>query len=438
MHMRKPQPVSKKELAAKSADLAFEEHARKTIHGIRSAVGKLVEALPCDGSQPTELARALGIDKTLAWKFSRLIRVGDPFAAANHVPGSAGVQIFLDAARRGNVPAPLIDAAADSLKEFERLIDVHAADRACLEMMLASCARQGHNRAALNHRRTAFRANSFIWGVQAKTQLKTDFFSPAAEPGILDIATVRGFIDLRRIRANVPWVVARAKFIDDDGLQRRALMRDAIDPPADDSEEDAPVALLRGFCTQPLPHFRRVSRIHGFVDDEIVGGPAGNTAATTYVTGEVVRSAVPYYRDEHNRLGESVARVYTPCEVLVLDQIVHEDLFPDFDPLVTVCSELSGEMPPPEKAQDRLALPVSATVEYLGNGPAALHTPDVPRYVELARHVFERLGWDGDRFRIHRLRLAYPPIPAAVAIVHELPERPALPEQPDVPKRPDS
>jgi len=48
----------------------------------------------------------------------------------------------------------------------------------------------------------------------------------------------------------------------------------------------------------------------------------------------------------------------------------------------------------------------------------------VPRYVELGRYVFERLGWDGDRFRVHRLRLAYPPIPAAVAIVHELPPPP--------------
>jgi len=416
--------MSNKELTGESAKLPFEEQARQTIHGVRSAVGKLVEALPCDGSQPRELAKALGIDKTLAWKFSRLIRVADPFAAANHVPGSAGVQIFLNAARRERVPAPLIDAAAESLKEFERLIDIHAADRASLEMMLASCARHGPDRAALTHRRAAFRANSFIWGVQAKTQLKTDFFCPAAAKGMLDIATVRGFIDLRRIRANVPWVVARAKFMDDDGQQRRSLMRESIDPPSDSSEDDAPVPLLREFCTQPLPRFRRVSRMQGFVDDEIVGGPVGNTAATTYVTGEVVRDAVPYYRDEHNRFGESVARVHTPCEVLVLDQIVHESLFGDFDPLVSVCSELSGEMPPPEHVQDRLVLPVSISVEYLGMGPAALHTPDVPRYVELGRHAFERLGWDGDRFRVHRLRLAYPPIPAAVAIVHELPERP--------------
>jgi hypothetical protein len=422
--MAKTQPVPSKELTSESANLAFEEHARRVIHGVRSAVGKLIEALPCDASQPRDLALALGIDKTLAWKVSRLIRVADPFAAANHVPGSAGIQIFLDAARRGSVPAPLIDAAAESLKEFERLIDVHAADRASLEMMLASCVRHVPDRAALTHRRAAFRANSFIWGVQARTQLKTDFLCPAAAEGLLDIATVRGFIDLRRIRANVPWVVARAKFMDDDGQQRRALMREPIDPSGDRAEDDAPVSLLRDFCTRPLPRFRRVSRTQGFVDDEIVGGPVGNTAATTCVTGEVVRDAVPYYRAEHNRFGESVARVHTPCEVVVLDQIVHESLFSAFDPQVSVCSELSGEMPPPEHAQDRLALPVNVTVEYLGKGPAALHTPDVPRYVELGRHVFERLGWDGDRFRVYRLRLAFPPIPAAVTIVHELPQRP--------------
>jgi hypothetical protein len=422
--MVETQHMNNEEVTKKSENPAFEEHARRTIHAVRSAVGELIEALPCDVSQPRDLAQALGIDKTLAWKFSRLIRVADPFAAANHVPGSAGIQIFLDAARRESVPAPLIEAAARSLKEFERLIDVHAADRASLGMMLASCARHVPDRTALTHRRAAFRANSFIWGVQAKTQLKTDFLCPGAAKGMLDIATVRGFIDLRRIRANVPWVVARAKFMDDDGQQRRALNRESIDPPGESSEDDVAVPLLRGFCTRPLPRFRRVSRMQGFVDDEIVGGSVGNTAATTYVTGEVVREAVPYYRDEHNRFGESVARVHTPCEVLVLDQIVHESLFSDFNPQVSVCSELSGEMPPPEHAQDRLTLPVNVTVEYLGNGPAALHTPDVPRYVELGRYVFERLGWDGDRFRVHRLRLAYPPIPAAVAVLHELPARP--------------
>ena len=52
---------------------------------------------------------------------------------------------------------------------------------------------------------------------------------------------------------------------------------------------------------------------------------------------------------------------------------------------------------PPDKT-DRVhrresdPLPIRELAEYLGMGPSVLHTPEVPRYVEMARYVFDRLG----------------------------------------------
>ena len=63
-------------------------------------------------------------------------------------------------------------------------------------------------------------------------------------------------------------------------------------------------------------------------------------------------------------------------------------------------------------------------VSYLGKGPSVLHTPDVPRYAQMGRYVFERVGWDGDRFDVYRCRVEYPVMPSSVAMCFDLPEAP--------------
>jgi hypothetical protein len=345
--------------------------------------------------------------------------------AAQHVPGPGGVRIFLNAAAGQGVPSRLTESAAKAVEEFDRLIQIHAGDRASLEMMMSGYARRGRKQGDLTHRRAAFRANSYLWGVQAKTHLKADFLHPSGSSGQFDIGSIRGFVGFRWIRANVPWVIARARCTDDDGTLRRSFVREPLDPADELTEGAANVPLLRGFCTKPLPVFRRVDGPHGFVEDELIEGPVGNTAAITCIIGEVARNVASYYRDERNHYGDLSARMRTPCEVLLFDQFVHEDMFGLISPDLLVYSDLDRafEVPRPQRERDRL--PTWEMVEYLGKGPSVIHTPDVPRYAEMARYVFAQLGWDGERFDVYRIRIQYPIIPSTVVMRHELPERPA-------------
>jgi len=183
--------------------------------------------------------------------------------------------------------------------------------------------------------------------------------------------------------------------------------------------------LLREFCSKPLPRFRRTIRQHGFVEDELVEGPVGNTAAVTCITGEVSRGVASYYRSEHNRCGAVVARMRTPCEALVFDQLAHEDLFGRISPELIIYSQLTGgpSIPFPGMECDRL--PLSESVEYLGKGPSVVYTPHVPRYAEMVQYVFDKLALDGERFDVYRVVLLYPPIPTSVVMSHELPAAPA-------------
>jgi hypothetical protein len=365
----------------------------------------------------------LNIDKKLGWRVFKLVQGSDLFTAAQHVPGTAGVRIFLQAANERGVPTRLTESVARAVKEFDRLIEVHAGDRASLEMMMSGYAKRGRRQGDLMHRKAAFRANSYLWGVQAKTHLKADFLHPSDAPGRFDIASVRGFVGFRRIRADVPWVIARARCTDDSGKLRNGFVREPLEPPEDVSVPTGGVPLLRRFCTKPLPEIRRVDGPHGFVEDELVEGPVGDTAAITCIIGEVAREVASYYRDARNRYGRLTARMRTPCEVLLFDQFVHEGMFGPILPDMLVYSDLhSGpDIPLEQRSRDRL--PMVESVDYLGKGASVIHTPDVPGYADMARYVFERLGWDGERFDVYRIRIQYPIIPSTVAMRHELPER---------------
>jgi hypothetical protein len=401
-------------------NIVFNEQAGEVLQRIRGALAGIIEALPGDIRRPQELSRAMGIDKKLSWKISNVVQCPDPFEAAQHVPGHAAIRIFLDAARNRNVPSKLLDGVTDALSGFDQLIKRHAGDRASLEMMLSSCARRGRDRVDLEHRRSAYRANSYLWGIQAKAQMRTYFLHPSEQPNRFDTASIRGYLGMRRIRANVPWILHRAKIVDDDGVPRQPLNRE----PLDLSVTSAELPILRDYCTSPLPRLRRVADEPGLVEHEIIEGPVGDTAAMSCVFGESVRNVGPLYRNEHNDSVELAVRANLPCETLVFDQVVHRALFDHLDPKLAVYSELTGETPPLHSNRSRYPIPHYESVEHLGRGAAVLYAPDVPRYTELAEFVFERMGWKGGDFEVFRVKMAYPPIPTAVVVSIDLPEMP--------------
>jgi hypothetical protein len=114
----------------------------------------------------------------------------------------------------------------------------------------------------------------------------------------------------------------------------------------------------------------------------------------------------------------------TPCEVLVLDEFIHEDLFGPIQPELRIYSDL-GDSPRPritQRADDRL--PAYEKVQYLGKGLSGMRTPDVPRYAEMVEYVFDRLGWDSARFDLYRVHIEYPPVPTMVTMESPLRERP--------------
>ncbi|MCH7700488.1 MAG: hypothetical protein IID37_02255 [Planctomycetes bacterium] len=388
---------------------------------LQGTFGEIIESLPPQGGSAQQIDQVLHIGKTLAWRVAKVAQTTDPFAAAQYVPGQAALRTFLTSASKAFVPASLVERATHAFADFEQLIRVHAGDRASLEMMLASCAKTDRGTSDLLHRRAAFRANSYIWGVQAKGHLRTVLIQPGDDPRLIHIASVKGFFELRQLRANAPFVMRSVRCFDSDGVVRQAFTPSPLDP---GSEETEGISLLEDFCSRPLPKMRAVDVGGGFRHWELIGNGIGDTAAITCVEGDVAHDTASRYRNEHNPFGLTTVMVGIPSEVLIVDFLIREDTFGPIAPEAAVYGRLQGTSPVPGSNRESQRLSMGESVIYLGKGPAVLHSPDVPKYPDMARYIFDRLGWDGERFDVYRCRIEYPVVPSSVELRFDLPEPP--------------
>jgi hypothetical protein len=396
-----------------TAGQSFEGHARNTLRQVGDAFADVVEAATGQMPGPTELCRLLGIDKKLGWKISKVIQSSDPFGSVGHIPGAAGVGIFLDAAADRGASQPVIARARDAFGRFEELIEVHAGDRASLEMMARGFVEEVAQQDEMNHRRDAYLGHSYTWGVQARTQLSANIIFPSSKQDWVDIILLSGLIDLRRLRPKVAWVVARLGFVGSSGEPHR---------PSTPPDLDEHVPLLREFCSDPLPQLRKVVSPAGYMEVELEAGPVGDTGAMTCIfCGEPIRSAGYVYRTDDDPNADLNVHVRTPSKVLIHDLIVHHEVFGRLQPTAAAHSEVHHEIQSARLRDDRYRLPVPLVVESLGRGPSALRTPDVPRYPEMARTVLGRQGLDPDDFEVYRLRMQFPIVPTAVTMSFDLP-----------------
>lgn len=403
----------------------FEGEAAGVMQRLRETMSAVIESIPASGTgeirRAADLQRALGIRNSLAWQVYRLAHAPDPLIEASSVPGRAAMKSFLEAASSRGVERRQVQAASAAMKEFHELVETHAGDRRTFDSMVSGLTAAGSQQVDFTSKRAAFRANSHIWGVQAKTRLACYLYHPAADaPDRIDAAGIRGLHRLRRLRRNAPWVVSRFGASDNDGVTRRTVVCEPLDPMG---KAGHGVALLRDFCSRPLPTFRTVSAALGVTSVEIEGESVGNMSAVTCFIGDVARAVLGRYQDENNRYQASQALIRTPCETLIQDVLVYDGTFGEISPQVMVYGDhRSGDAVSGDRACDLLAL--RETVDYLGRGPSVLRTPALPRYPEMVQYALDRLGWDGRRFDVYRCRVEYPVMPSSVVVRFDLPKPP--------------
>lgn len=418
----KTKTKTKTKVQARRGDRAFQSGAERVLQRVRRALHAVIHSVPGETiARPAQLAEVLKLDNGLAWKVSKAIEGEDPFHTAHLLPGARGVQILLRAAKRKRVPNSCIEEAQAAFVELREFVRVHAGDRKSFNMLTTGQTRTKRAEADLTHRRGAFEHLSYVFGVHAKMQIRTYIVQPSADGDAVDVASIAGYVDVRRIRASIPWRITSLHSIDVAGRVRTTFDREPLDPEARDAELGLPI--IRRFCSDPLPPFRVVQRANGLVEHLLDDDRLGNTSLFSCITGEIVRAAEPRYRDPSHREAAVLARVRTPCATLLLDWIVHRDLVGPIRPTAAMYSDVFMR-DPAEGLEECDRMPLYETPESLGRGTTGLFVGGAPRYAEMVEFAFDRLGWNGDDFLSHRLTIGFPPIPASVVMSHPLPAMP--------------
>ncbi len=400
---------------------SFEQQATSVLARMGSALAEVVTAVAGEIGTAVELERALGLDKKLSWRILKISRTTKPLSIGGHVPGSASIKKFIRAAARCGASPTMIESVEAVYEDFEQLVKTHAGDRNSFDSLVSAFDREAAEQMGLQQRRAAFRAQSHILGIQAATQMHCSILHPGASLEKDDLVSIRGIVGLSQTRRHRTWIISRSMVGDvDESRQYSDSTRQPLDPAG---EATHGVALLRGFCSEPLPEIHTFMTELGHTNTELLLDAVGKDSSVTCILGDVWRNTIGHYQDAHNQHNQALVKVRTPVEVLIHDVLVYEGMFGRIKPDVIVLSDhhdTSGSLVGREG--DWLEMGVSVT--YLGQGPTVLYTPNVPRYAEMVQYAFDRLGWDGEKFDVYRCRVEYPVMPSSVVVRFDLPQKP--------------
>lgn len=389
---------------------------RERLAELQTAVREALATVPrIEGSRPVDLVAALGLDLKLAWKLARIAQSGDPFACVRHLPGNAGWRIALAAlAKSGGDRAAIAGANA----AFERAVAdgvAWAGDRKAFDMMAADLARGSDLRIDVEHRRQLYLGGSYVWGVRAHLMLRTDILRPSPRGKRLDCATIRGFVDVERMRSDAPWLLEAPFVVDDRGTKPVPTRIVPIDP-----EETGPAPhLLTRFSSDPLPALRPPAVKRPTRTLELTEGGVGAEGRFTVFQGSLLRGVQTVKTSKLHHGIFQLAKHRTPCERSIFDLIVHESLVGEKPhPEAILYSDLNAT-PSTFLHESKDRIPAGLAVDDLGAGLRRARIDEFPRYGELLVHSFDRLGWNPAEFRVFRVAAPYPPVPSTLAF--ELP-----------------
>ena len=394
---------------------------RDALAALQSAMREALAGVPrLSGTRPVDLVASLGLDLKLAWKLARIAQTSDPFASVRHLPGTAGWRIALEAIRRSGAQPAACDRLAAAFEETVRLGAAWGGDRRAFEMMAAGLAAGSDMRIDVEHRRQLYLGGSYVWGVRARLSLRLDVLGPSAKGKRLDCATVRGVVDLERLRADAPWQLEAPLVLDDKVTKPSACTAEPIELGTDAGASRRGHAkgpfLMQEFCSDPLPECRFITTAGGVPAVELAEGAMGSEGRMTLFHGTILRNVQPAQTSSRHHGIFQLSKQRTPVERAVFDLCVHESLLQQSpQPEAILYSDLfhpAGIRL--HAATDRI--PAGLEVLSLGSGARRLKLAHYERHSELALSVFERTGWNPAQFHVFRVEAPYPPVPSTLAL----------------------
>lgn len=406
--------------AAKGANDRMLAESRQALQRVRRAFIELYASLGIDPSSPQQVAKQLQLNRNLTWKLSKVVGANDPFAMLNHLPGEQGVELATEAFRRAGAPDSIVAEVRSVTRDFHQIVELHAGDRDHFELTLESMGLFEREQRLDSSRVLAFRGNSAIWGVQARTRLATLFIAPMPDRSELsEYVQLGSYVGFRRLRPDARWRLFRVQIHDDRGnLMPQSVGPEPILPVAPGD----PPMLLREFCSRNMPQIESIDR-GGEREFILTGGSLGNLGAFDCTFGYIARG-LNAFRSESDSWASVATGITLPINTLVFDIIYHRERPVPRQPEVLVYGFPHGGLDSPAAQTVQNQLPISGEFTELADSPPAVATPLVPWYGQAVGRVYARMGWNPKDFLGMRMQMPYPPMSTRVVVRWPLPEQP--------------
>ena len=363
----------------------------------------LTATIPAKSKTPNELARVLKVHRTLASRLLNAFRTDDPLAAVSRMPRSEGLRIFLQAAKTA-VPSDIHERAEAALRMFEQIVNEELGGWDGFDAAITEWLPDARVRFEMANKQLAFKGIANLMGVRADTQLDTVIYYPDASGEMCDIVLLEGLTNLHRLRPSARVPVA-SHIPHPRSPQPLECM--LVNGNTDSVQNRNP--LLRDFCSTPIPKLE-VVQSGEMVTYVLAGNEIGANSAVDIFAANMVRGGRPLYRSPEDPPVRPhwSAGINLPTKTLVMNVLLHEDMWPGDPSLLVYDIHIHGVTAPDDKSRDLDRMDMMESIQPLGKGATRFRLNEVGRHVEMVQYICDRLGWDSSRLRGYRVRVQYP------------------------------
>jgi hypothetical protein len=168
--------------------------------------------------------RSLGLRRHLGWQVYTIAHSGDHATVLRALPMARGWTLVLQALKRLGCPASVLQPLKASIQRLEAQFGRSKADGPTLRAAAAGALDTAQQRAQmLRARASATRANEYIHGIKAESQVSAFMIGPADAKGVVDLASVTALCGVRRSRPGSAWPLYYTLEAYDDQQPKRGV-----------------------------------------------------------------------------------------------------------------------------------------------------------------------------------------------------------------------
>lgn len=385
-----------------------------TVRALRADLIAAFEFLSIESKKPRETARQLGLDKSLAWKVTRIIHEEDASKVAGAIPGTSGMRQVTHSLMERELPEQMADSISRAYEGYLEMTRVHSSSKNSYELMLDGMSIHDED-VRRKSRQYAFRGNCGIWGIQSDVRVSAHVLTINREnPSLLNYAGFGGLTGFQRLRPGQPWPIFQFLGYEDSGEP----MRSDMVPIGDNPSSEFPL-IIDEFCKGTLPELQLWSH-DSTVSYEFGDGLIGKTGKCDVFLGYIDKQPKPRYKDQNNQYGELMCLIDTPIETLMFDLIVEREIAERIHPESMIYGRANGPNQGKDVRSPKNLVPYKESLKLLEPGANMLMTPLIPSYSQLGERVIGKLGRDMSDFVCWRMILDFPIMPSTVSIRFEL------------------